>query len=363
MIPLNEPFLPPKSEFDEYVSGIWNRNWLTNHGPLVKRFEAEVAQCLGVDRMLFVNNGTSALQIAIKALNLGGEIITTPYSYVATTSSIVWQNCKPVFVDIDKDSFNIDPSKIEEAITAQTSAILATHVYGNPCDVEAIQRVARKHSLKVIFDAAHCFGVKYNGKSIFEYGDISTTSFHATKIFHTVEGGGLFTSDDSLFTKMKHMMNFGHDGPYRFKEVGINGKNSEFHAAMGLCNLKYVDKCLQKRRELTEYYDQKMNDVPVTRPAIRNDTVYNYAYYPVVFESQRIRVNVAQHLSNHSIETRSYFRPSLETLNYVASADVPISNSVSGRVLCLPFFYDLTCGQIDKVVETIKNSMSKNKRS
>lgn len=358
MIPLNKPFLPPKSEFDEYVSDIWNRNWLTNGGPLVKTFESEISNYLGVEQMLFVTNGTTALQIAIKALDLEGEIITTPYSYVATTSSIVWQNCKPVFVDIDAESLNINPENIEMAITEQTSAILATHIYGNPCDVETIQEIAKKYNLKVIYDAAHCFGVKFKGESIFKWGDISATSFHATKVFHTVEGGGLFSDDESLFTKMHYMRNFGHDGPHRFKEVGINGKNDEFSAAMGLCNLNYADACLKKRVELSNYYDKKLKNLPLNRPEMKNETEQNYAYYPVIFETKSIRKRVVKLLKDNSIETRSYFRPSLQLLSYVDDADVPISTSVADRVVCLPFFYDLTFDEIDKIFDVINTEIS-----
>lgn len=349
MIPVNKPFLPPKEEFDKYTKGIWERVWLTNHGPLVEKFETEVSRYLQMDRMLFVNNGTTALQIAIKALDLTDEIITTPYSYVATTSSIVWQNCKPVFVDIDASTLNIDPTKIEDAITDQTTAILATHVYGNPCDVEAIGSIAKKYNLKVIYDAAHCFGVTFKDKPIFSWGDISIISFHATKVFHSVEGGGLFTDDDSLFSKMKYMMNFGHDGPYNFKGVGINGKNTEFHAAMGLCNLKYADDCLQKRKEIAEYYDKKMQDLPLTKPKITEHTVYNYAYYPVILENKELCKRVISYLRDNSVETRSYFKPSLQTLHYVEETEVPVSTSTSERVVCLPFFYDLTFKELDKV--------------
>lgn len=353
-IPLNKPFLPPKSEFEEYIDGIWSRNWLTNHGPLVKKFESEIADHLNVDKMLFVSNGTTALQIAIKALGLNGEIITTPYSYVATTSSIVWQNCTPVFVDISPDYFNIDPGQIEAAITDKTSAIVATHVYGNPCDVETIQEIAKKNNLKVIYDAAHCFGVKYRDESIFKWGDISITSFHATKVFHTVEGGGLFANDKSLLEKMKYLMNFGHAGPYRFEEVGINGKNTEFHAAMGLCNLKYIDECLKKRKELADYYNERLKNLALIMPELREQTDHNYAYFPVIFESKPIRKRVVHVLKDNAIETRSYFRPSLQTLSYVDDAVVPISTSISDRVVCLPFFHDLTFAEIDKIVDVIK---------
>jgi dTDP-4-amino-4,6-dideoxygalactose transaminase len=358
-IPLNKPFLPSKIEFEKYVAGIWKRNWLTNHGPLVEKFEFEIANFLDVERMLFVTNGTIALQIAIRALDLQGEIITTPYSYVATTSSIVWQNCKPIFVDIDKESLNIDSSKIEDAVTDKTTAILATHVYGNPCDVESIKEIAEKHNLKLIYDAAHCFGVKYKGESIFKWGDISATSFHATKVFHTVEGGGLFTSNDELYERMKYMMNFGHDGPYLFKDVGINGKNTEFHAAMGLSNLTHANECLERRKDLTKYYNEQIRNLPLKRPKIKSNTSINYAYYPVLFETAKIRSQVVEKLKKHQIETRSYFRPCLSELSYVDDADVPISKSVSERVVCLPFFFDLQKRDIDKITGIIKKYYDK----
>jgi len=202
MIPITKPFLPPKEEYQKLVEGIWGRNWLTNNGPLVNELEHKLKEYLGVSHMLYTTNGTIALQLAIKALGLKGEIITTPFSYVATTSSIVWEGCKPKFADIDANTLNIDPSKIEAAITENTSAILATHVYGNPCDVDAIQKIAEEHNLKVIYDAAHCFGTTYKGESIFEYGDVSATSFHATKVFHTIEGGAVFTKNSKLLKKM-----------------------------------------------------------------------------------------------------------------------------------------------------------------
>ena len=233
MIPVTKPFLPPKDEYLELVDGIWERNWLTNNGPLVKQLEESLKEKLSLDNLLFVGNGTIAIQLAIKSLELTGEIITTPFSYVATTSSVVWEHCTPVFVDIDKDSLNIDPNEIEKKITPKTQAILATHVYGNPCDVEAIASIAERNNLKVIYDGAHAFGVKVNGKSIFEYGDITTCSLHATKLYHSIEGGLVITNNKDLQKKLYHMRNFGHNGPENFSELGINGKNSEFHAAYG----------------------------------------------------------------------------------------------------------------------------------
>src|SRR5690606_15435966 len=220
--------------------------------------ELRLKELLDVKHMILVNNGTIALQIAIKALNLRGDVITTPFSFVATTSALVWEGCRPVFVDIDPNTLNIDPNKIEEAITSETSAILATHVYGNPCEIEKIQAIAEKHNLKVIYDAAHCFGTLYKGKSIFSYGDVSTLSLHATKVFHTIEGGAVFTSTPELLKKIAYMRNFGFSNVDEISELGINGKNSEFHAAMGLANLPYIESISLYRKELYDYYEERL---------------------------------------------------------------------------------------------------------
>ena len=248
MIPVTKPFLPPQQIYHSYLEGIWKRQWLTNMGPLASQLEMELKTFLDLKHLLFVTNGTVALQMAIKALDLKGEIITTPFSFVATTSSIVWEGCTPVFVDIDEQSLNIDADKIETAITKNTTAILATHVYGNPCDVEKIDQIAKKYNLKVIYDAAHAFGVEINGKSIFEFGDISTCSLHATKLYHSVEGGFVVTQNADLLKKLASIRNFGISGFDTFAELGLNGKNSEFHAAMGLANLKYIENIILKRQ-------------------------------------------------------------------------------------------------------------------
>jgi len=247
-IPITKPFLPPQEEYESFVNNIWDRNWLTNNGPLVQEIEDQLIDYLQVPYLNFVSNGTMALQIAIKVLGLEKEIITTPFSYVATTSSIVWEGCEPVFVDIDPDTLNLDPELIEDAITEHTTGIIATHVFGNPCNIPAIQKIAERFDLAVIFDAAHCFGTKYKGQSVFNFGDISTASFHATKLFHTVEGGAVITKDQRVSEKVYRMRNFGHAGPGNFEGMGINGKNSEFHAAMGLCNLKYINNILERRK-------------------------------------------------------------------------------------------------------------------
>src|SRR5690606_14016131 len=250
MIPVTKPFLPPVEEYKKIIDGIWQRQWLTNMGPLASDLEIKLKQHLDLKHLLFVTNGTVALQMAIKALALKDEIITTPFSFVATTSSIVWEGCTPVFVDIDKDSLCIDATKIEEAITEKTTGILATHVYGNPCDVIKIEEVAKKHNLKVIYDGAHAFGVEINGRSVFEYGDVSICSLHATKLYHSIEGGFIVTNKTELLKKMAHIRNFGISGFDSFSELGLNGKNSEFHAAMGLVNLNYIKNIHEKRQEL-----------------------------------------------------------------------------------------------------------------
>ena len=340
MIPVTKPFLPPKAEYQRYLDGIWERNWLTNNGPLVNELELSLKEYLGLDHLLFVSNGTLALQLAIKALDLKGEIITTPFSYVATTSSIVWEGCTPVFVDILEDKYTLDPAKIEAAITPNTSAILATHVYGIPCEVEAIQRIADKHSLKVIYDGAHAFGVKVKGKSIFEYGDISTCSFHATKLFHTIEGGAVMTKDPELLKKMALLRNFGHDGFERFNGLGINGKNSEFHAAMGLCMIPYMEEILSKRKEQSHAYADMLKGLKVSLPNLSGIEAYNYSYFPILFPSETILLKSMKALEDHGIGSRRYFYPGLNTLDYT-SGDCPVSDSISVRVLCLPLYHTL----------------------
>ncbi len=349
MINVTKPFLPPREEFDKYIDGIWLRNWLTNNGPLVNDLELKLKEYLSVNHLLYVSNGTIALQIAIKALDLKGDIITTPFSYIATTSSIIWEGCKPVFVDIDQHSFNIDPSKIESAITPKTSAILATHVFGNPCDVEAIGKIARKHSLKIIYDGAHAFAVKYSGKSIFDFGDISTCSFHATKLYHTVEGGAVFTTNAEVLQKMAYLRNFGHNGPYDFFGLGINGKNSEFHAAFGLVNLNHIEEILTKRKYLSQYYDEKLKTFRFQKQKISPHSLYNYSYYPVVLESEEMLLNVEEQLNLHWIYPRRYFYPSLNTVPYSKGQPAPISESISRRVLCLPLYHELAEAEIDMI--------------
>ena len=347
MIPIIKPFLPPQEEYQQYLKGIWQRQWLTNMGPLANALEMQLKQHLKVAHLLFVTNGTIALQMAIKVLELQGEIITTPFSFVATTSSIVWEGCTPIFVDIDAQSLNIDPVKIEAAITDKTVAILATHVFGNPCDVLAIEQIAKKHNLKVIYDGAHAFGVEVYGKSIFEYGDISICSLHATKLYHSGEGGFIVTKDPSLLKELAYIRNFGFDGVESFAALGINGKNSEFHAALGMANLKYIDQIHEKRKELSAFYNQLLTGLDVVQPLWHESGSLNYAYYPIVFESEAIMLEMMQYLQAHEVFTRRYFYPSLaKVLPFLIPQDLPITDDVSKRILCLPLYYDLTIEEV-----------------
>lgn len=355
MLHVTRPFLPPKHEYDALLQEIWDLNWLTNNGPKVLSLEEGICEYLGARNILFLTNGTVALQLAVKALDLSGEIITTPFSYVATTSSIVWEGCKPVFADIDPDTFNICPKSIESHITPHTTAILATHVFGAPCDVIEIEKIAKKHNLRVIYDGAHAFGVKVHGQDIFAFGDVSTTSFHATKLFHTVEGGAVFSPDDDIHQKMKFMRNFGHNGPEQFAEVGINAKNSEFHAAMGLVNLRYVDQILKSRKRAFELYNQHLAELNFQMQEIPASVTYNYAYYPVVFKTEAGLLRAMDNLAKNEIGARRYFYPSLDLLPYTEKADVPHTDYVSRRVLCLPFFADITEEEIERVSNCLKN--------
>ena len=348
MIPVTKPFSPPIAEYTKLLEGVWERNWFTNSGPLVNELELQLKTYLDLPHLLFLNNGTIALQIAIKSLELKGDIITTPFSYVATTSSIVWEGCNPIFVDIDPQTLNIDPSKIEAAITPNTSAILATHVYGNPCDIDTIQKIADKHKLKVIYDAAHCFGTLYKGKSVFAYGDISTTSFHSTKLFHTIEGGAVFTMNPELLKKMSYSRNFGHDGPENFAEVGINGKNSEFHAAMGLCNLKYIEDIKQSRKTQSERYSEKLINNSIKFIKINPLCSFNYAYYPIVLENEQLLLKVIAELEANWIKPRRYFYPSLNTVPiYKTGNPLEVTENIAKRVLCLPLYHSLSVEEID----------------
>lgn len=355
MINVTKSFLPPLSEYVHYLEGIWERSWLTNNGPLVQELEASLSKELDGAQVQFTSNGTIALQIAIKALELTGEIITTPFSYVATTTAILWENCEPVFVDIEDRTFCIDADKIEAAITPRTSAILATHVYGFPCDVHKIAQIAQRHNLKVIYDGAHAFGVKYHGRPLLTYGDISTCSFHATKLFHTTEGGAIIVQDTALSEKIWLYKSFGHRGDDYFS-LGVNGKNSEFHAAMGLCNLPRVPDFIEARRRLGDLYQQELAGLPIRFPLMPDELEYNYAYFPIILESEEQMFKVKDALAVEQINTRRYFYPSLNVLPYHTGAACPISEDIALRVLSLPFYQELEPEQVQRICHIIRAS-------
>ena len=355
MINVTKTFLPPLEEYVKYLEGIWERSHLTNHGPLVNELEQNLKKYLKVKHLFYVNNGTIALQIAIKALEITGEVITTPFSYVATTSSLVWENCIPVFVDINESDFTIDAAKIEAAITPNTRAILATHVYGIPCNLEEIKKIADKHKLKVIYDAAHAFGVLYKNASVLNFGDISTLSFHATKLFHTVEGGAIITNDDDLAHRIGYMRNFGHKGHEEFWGLGINGKSSEVHAAMGLCVLPKIESLILARKERTQLYHSLLKELDVKLYFESPDITWNFAYFPILFKSESLLLAVRDALNALYIYPRRYFYPVLSSLNYVRSSSTPIAESISKRILCLPLYFDLPIEDIERICAVIKD--------
>lgn len=359
MINVTKTDLPSLTEYTKYLKRIWQSGQITNNGSLVIKLENKLKKYLGVKHLFFLNNGTTALQIAIKALGIKGEIITTPFSYVATTSSIVWENCKPVFVDIEPASLCIDVKKIESVITKKTQAILSVHVFGNSCNIESIDKLAKKYNLKVIYDAAHTFGINYKGKSILNFGDVSTLSFHATKVFHTVEGGAIVTNNDHIAHKISYMRNFGHKGYEEFWGLGINGKNSELHAAMGLCLLKNADKLILKRKKASETYDRFFEKSLLVKQKLSPYISYNYSYYPVIFKSEAELLSVKKKLNKSGIYPRRYFYPSLTTLAYVNKFKCPVSDEISKKILCLPLYSTLSKRDVMKIAGIINKVLRK----
>jgi dTDP-4-amino-4,6-dideoxygalactose transaminase len=357
IIPVTKSFLPPIEEYMAQVQRAYDNEWLTNRGELVQELEQKLTDYLELkeSKILCMNNGTIPLQIALKLLGNGGEIITTPFSYVATTAAIVWENCTPVFVDIHPEYLTIDETLIEAAITEKTTCILATHVFGNPCNVEEIERIAKKHHLKVIYDAAHCFGVKYKGKSIFEYGDVSTCSFHATKLFHTGEGGAIFCKDEELFHEIFYSHNFGHKNQLEFYGLGINGKMSELQAAMGITVLSYMEFILSKRKMVISTYNTLLDFSRIQKLHIRTDTEWNSSYYPIIFTHEEELIKVQKKLNNYNIFPRRYFYPSLHSLTYIPFQAMPFSEDISKRILCLPLFSSLTEIELKKIINFLNS--------
>ncbi|MEO7311359.1 MAG: DegT/DnrJ/EryC1/StrS family aminotransferase [Chitinophagaceae bacterium] len=357
MTPVTKTFLPPIEEYNKLLQQAWDKQWITNRGELVLELEGLLKMHLGIRNIIITTNGTIPLQIALKLLGGGGEIITTPFSYVATTAAIVWEQCTPVFVDIHPDYLTIDETKIEAAITPGTTAILATHVFGNPCHVEAIEGIAQKHGLKVIYDAAHCFGVTYKGQSVFNFGDISTCSFHATKLFHTGEGGAMITNDADLHHRLFYSHNFGHNGPIDFFGVGINGKICELQAAMGLAVLPYMDQILEQRKMVVDFYIGNLSSSGLKPMKIRKDVKWNYSYYPVVFETEEKLLEVQAALNKEQVFPRRYFYPSLNTVVYTSRQAMPISESIASRVLCLPLYAGLAMTEVEKITAIINSCL------
>ena len=352
-------FLPPLEEYQAYLEEIWKRNWVTNNGPLLQTLEKKLGALLECPNPVFVGNGTLALQFCIQALELKGDILTTPFSFVATASSIAWEGCKPIFVDIETESFNIDIEKLESHLTKNTTAILATHVFGVPCRVQEIESFASKHNLKVIYDAAHAFGTKYRKRSIFRYGDMSACSFHATKLFHTIEGGAVFSEDASLLRETKAFRNFGFDGR-EYSKPGINGKNSEFHSAMGLSVLPYIERIIAHRKEISTAYDQRLHGLSLKFQSKPRELDYNFAYYPIVFKTEEQLLSALEAFQAREIFPRRYFYPSLPKLQAYQSGSnpTPVSDSIAKRIICLPLYYNQSLEVVDEVCDVLRRNLT-----
>ena len=360
---LTQPYLPPLEDFLPYLEKIWKSKWLTNNGDFHKQFEKELADYLGVKYLSLFTNGTLALITALQTLKITGEVITTPFSFVATTHSLWWNNIKPIFVDIEPNTFNLDPDKIEAAITPQTTAILPVHVYGNPCNVEKIQNIADTYGLKVIYDACHAFGVKVNGESILNFGDLSVLSFHATKVFNTFEGGAIICRDEATKKRIDFLKNFGFAGETTVVAPGINAKMNEFQAALGVLQLKYVDKAIADRKHVASIYRDQFKSVDGIKclDALEN-VKHNYAYFPILIDEKEFgksRDGVYAILKSNNILSRRYFYPLISqfpTYKGLESAkpdNLPVAEEVTKRILCLPIYPGLKSEDIYKIVKII----------
>ena len=355
---VTQPSLAPLHEYTELLEGVWDRGILTHNGPLVQKLEADLCEKLGTEHFVAVSNGTIAIQMAIRALELRGEIITTPFTWIATLSAIKWEGCTPRFCDIDSKTLNIDPDKIEACITPETVAIMPVHVFGTPCDVVAIEQIAKRHNLKVIYDAAHAIGSTYQGRSLLEYGDISATSLHATKLLNTGEGGGCITSDPDLAQALRRIRFFGHNETKDDIVLdGFNGKMTEVHAALGLANLKYYDDVLIDRKRKYELYRDGLKNLSGLSFQSVDNGETNFSYFPVIFECEDRLVATLQALNDQNIFPRRYFYPSANTFKRVVSFEsCPISESISTRILCLPLYYKLERETIQQIIQIIQAS-------
>ncbi|NJC26148.1 DegT/DnrJ/EryC1/StrS family aminotransferase [Neolewinella antarctica] len=368
-VPFKQPIqvtkttLPPLPQYHALLQEIWTLNWVTNNGPKCQELEEKLAARLDTDCCLLVSNGTIALQLAIKALGLSGSVVTTPFSYVATTNSLLWEGMTPIFADVETEYFTIDPELVEAAIRPDTTAILATHVYGYPCQHEALQAIADKHGLSLIYDAAHAFGVRLDGQSVLRWGDISTLSFHATKVFHTIEGGGLVCRTPDMKRQVGLLRSFGHVGA-DYQSAGINGKTSELNAAIGLLNLETIDEQILARQRVHERYQTQLvgSGFRCLSPKHYPGLTYNYAYFPIVCQSYEEREAVVAYLNEHNVFPRKYFDPSLNTLPFL-DADLrtpcPVSEKAAQTVLCLPFHPEMTDEEVDRIAQMVVLAVEK----
>lgn len=356
MISISSPYMPNKKKYQSLVDDIYASGWITNNGPMVQRLESALQSYLGVKNLVLVTNGTVALQIAYRALDLTGDVLTTPFSYIATASSLAWQNLRPVYSDIDASTLNLDPALLERAITEKTSAILPVHVFGNACEVDAIEEIGSRNNIPVIYDAAHTFGVKLNGESLLKRGTISTLSFHATKLFHTIEGGAIMTDDDNLAAKIRRLRDFGIDTDRSIVDVGVNGRMNEFSAAMGLCVLDEIDQILTAREEIYDKYSALISD-KIMRPTWAAGCTRNWHYYPLIFDSEKTLLNVVSKLEKIGVSPRRYFYPSLESIPVLGGVgDVPVSADIASRILCVPLYPGLKDENIDMISATVNNA-------
>lgn len=356
---VTQPTLAPLTEVNDYLAKVWESGVMTHNGPLLQEFERKTAEWHGMNHHTVVVNGTIALQLAIRALRLKGEIITTPFSFIATTSAIMYEECTPVYVDIDPETLDIDPTKIEAAITDKTVAIMPVHVFGNTCEIEAIDAIAKKHNLKVIYDACHSVGVQYKGKSVFSYGDVSCTSYHATKMLNSGEGGGCFTNDAELDAKMKRIRFFGFsENKTNIVEEGSNLKMTEVHASVGLANLKYLQAALKDRKEKYMLYKHILEANPsLTFQKINNDSC-NYSYFPVIFDAETTLLKVEKALQEEHVYARRYFYPSLNTFtDIVPYVPMPVSEDIASRILCLPLYYTLGKDDVERIANIILRAL------
>ena len=362
-ITVTSPLLPPLDKFIPYLEDIWQRKWITNNGYYHQELEKALCQYLKVDYLSLFTNGTLPIMIALQALRITGEVITTPYSFVATTHSLWWNDIKPVFVDIDPKTGNLDPEKIEAAITPKTTAIMPVHVYGNPCDTEKIKKIADTYGLKVIYDAAHAFGVEVNGKSILNKGDLATLSFHATKTYNTIEGGALICHDAQTKKRIDYLKNFGFAGETTVIAPGINGKIDEVRAAYGLLALRYVDDAIDKRKNVALHYREALKDIPgISFLEAREDVKYNYSYFPILIDAEKYgitRDELYTNLKNNKIFGRRYFYPLISNfstyrgLPSAAKENLPIANSIANSVICLPIHHEINYDDLSRIIEVL----------